>query len=349
MNTISFLRLDRKYAGWEMSYPEKSYYDTLGVPRNASDVEIKNAYREQIRFFHPDVFQGSPEIARQKSQELNEAYSVLSDPVRRDAYDAWLRMKDYQKAQKQKKAAEEARRAAAEEARQAEARRKEQEEREQQEREAEAQQEEPEPEQPTEEPRPAASTRFRRRVSSLNVVLAGCLLLSIVSGVIVNSRTRQLLSDTQAQLEEAEATCVQLADDAIRLQELRDFYKRAEECCEYVLDTFRDMYSITAIYTTVGDAESFRESVRERIESDLSLAEDCFAECEQLEVLTGEDAALLSDVQQLCGKAFEYLDRLESGRQAEAEVARDASSNAFDAIAAVSIARDYYWELTRPE
>ena len=50
MNTISFLRLDRKYAGWEMSYPEKSYYDTLGVPRNASDVEIKNAYREQIRF-----------------------------------------------------------------------------------------------------------------------------------------------------------------------------------------------------------------------------------------------------------------------------------------------------------
>nr|WP_325301958.1 hypothetical protein [uncultured Dysosmobacter sp.] len=183
----------------------------------------------------------------------------------------------------------------------------------------------------------------------MNVVLAGCLLLSIVSGVIVNSRTRQLLSDTQAQLEEAEATCVQLADDAIRLQELRDFYKRAEECCEYVLDTFRDMYSITAIYTTVGDAESFRESVRERIESDLSLAEDCFAECEQLEVLTGEDAALLSDVQQLCGKAFEYLDRLESGRQAEAEVARDASSNAFDAIAAVSIARDYYWELTRPE
>ena len=122
------------------------------------------------------------------------------------SYDAWLRMKDYQKAQKQKKAAEEARRAAAEEARQAEARRKEQEEREQQEREAEAQQEEPEPEQPTEEPRPAASTRFRRRVSSLNVVLAGCLLLSIVSGVIVNSRTRQLLSDTQAQLEEAEGT-----------------------------------------------------------------------------------------------------------------------------------------------
>lgn len=80
-----------------MDYPEKSYYDTLGIPRTATFEQIKSAYREQIKFFHPDVFNGSPEIAQQKSQELNEAYHILSNPVERDKYDFWLRVKDYQK------------------------------------------------------------------------------------------------------------------------------------------------------------------------------------------------------------------------------------------------------------
>lgn len=93
-----------------MSYPEKSYYDTLGVPRNATDSQIKAAYRAQIKYFHPDVFQGNPEVAKAKSLELNEAYSVLIDHEKRDKYDFWLKVKDYQRAQAQQREQETAQR-----------------------------------------------------------------------------------------------------------------------------------------------------------------------------------------------------------------------------------------------
>lgn len=86
-----------------MDYPGKSYYDTLGIPRTATFEQIKSAYRKQIKFFHPDVFDGNPEIAQQKSQELNEAYRILSNPVERDKYDFWLRVKDYQKSYARRK------------------------------------------------------------------------------------------------------------------------------------------------------------------------------------------------------------------------------------------------------
>lgn len=86
-----------------MEYPNKSYYDTLGIPRTATFEQIKTAYREQIKFFHPDVFAGNPEIAQQKSRELNEAYRILSDPIERDKYDFWLRVKDYQKSYTRRK------------------------------------------------------------------------------------------------------------------------------------------------------------------------------------------------------------------------------------------------------
>lgn len=68
-----------------------TYYDILGVPYNATADQIKRAYREQIRFFHPDVFQGSEDVAKIKTQQLNEAYSVLSDPGKRAVYDFDLR------------------------------------------------------------------------------------------------------------------------------------------------------------------------------------------------------------------------------------------------------------------
>ena len=64
-----------------------NYYDILGIPHNASQDEIKKAYREQIKFFHPDVFDGPPEVARIKSTQLNEAYETLKDPEKRRAYD----------------------------------------------------------------------------------------------------------------------------------------------------------------------------------------------------------------------------------------------------------------------
>ena len=67
-----------------------TYYDILGVPRSASDEDIKRAYRNQVRFFHPDLFDGSEEVAKIKTQQLNEAYEVLSDHAKRAAYDSTL-------------------------------------------------------------------------------------------------------------------------------------------------------------------------------------------------------------------------------------------------------------------
>lgn len=74
-----------------------TYYDILGVSRNATQEEIKRAYREQIKFFHPDVFDGPPEVASIKTKQLNEAYSVLSNPDRRRNYDAYLSAQDRQR------------------------------------------------------------------------------------------------------------------------------------------------------------------------------------------------------------------------------------------------------------
>ncbi len=95
-----------------MRYPEKSYYDSLGIPPNAHPEQIKRAYRQQMKFFHPDVFPGSPEIAESKSKELNEAYEVLSSFSKKHLYDSWLRETAYLKKQEQARAAERAQRAA---------------------------------------------------------------------------------------------------------------------------------------------------------------------------------------------------------------------------------------------
>ena len=64
----------------------KSYYDTLGVPRNASEKEVKNAYRRLARKYHPDVNAGSQE-AQERFKEVNAAYEVLSDADNRKKYD----------------------------------------------------------------------------------------------------------------------------------------------------------------------------------------------------------------------------------------------------------------------
>lgn len=73
-----------------------NYYDILGVPRYATFDQIKSAYRQQIKFFHPDVFDGIPEVADIKTRQLNEAYEVLSNPERRFEYDRELYLKDKQ-------------------------------------------------------------------------------------------------------------------------------------------------------------------------------------------------------------------------------------------------------------
>ncbi|MBK1714841.1 DnaJ C-terminal domain-containing protein [Rubrivivax gelatinosus] len=63
----------------------KDYYQVLGVPRDATQEDVKKAFRKLARKFHPDVSK-EPDAATRMS-EVNEAHAVLSDPERRAAYD----------------------------------------------------------------------------------------------------------------------------------------------------------------------------------------------------------------------------------------------------------------------
>ena len=65
----------------------KDYYKTLGVPRTASQDDIKKAFRKLARKYHPDVNAGDA-AAEQRFKEISEADEVLADPEKRRAYDA---------------------------------------------------------------------------------------------------------------------------------------------------------------------------------------------------------------------------------------------------------------------
>lgn len=64
----------------------RDYYEVMGVPRNATEAEIKKAYRELAKKYHPDLHPGDKE-AEAKFKEINEAYEVLSDKDKRARYD----------------------------------------------------------------------------------------------------------------------------------------------------------------------------------------------------------------------------------------------------------------------
>jgi curved DNA-binding protein len=69
-----------------MAVEFQDYYTTLGVPRDASEADIKKAFRKLARQHHPDVAKDK-KAAEEKFKQINEAYDVLSDPEKRKRYD----------------------------------------------------------------------------------------------------------------------------------------------------------------------------------------------------------------------------------------------------------------------
>ena len=65
---------------------KRDYYEVLGLQKGASDEEIKRAFRKMAMKYHPDRNQGDKD-AEEKFKEVNEAYSVLSDPDKKNKYD----------------------------------------------------------------------------------------------------------------------------------------------------------------------------------------------------------------------------------------------------------------------
>jgi molecular chaperone DnaJ len=69
---------------------KRDFYDVLGVPKNASDDDIKKAYRKLAMKYHPDRNQGEgAKVAEEKFKEAKEAYEMLSDAQKRAAYDQY--------------------------------------------------------------------------------------------------------------------------------------------------------------------------------------------------------------------------------------------------------------------
>jgi curved DNA-binding protein len=70
-----------------MATQDRDYYQILGVPRNASEDDIQQAYRKLARAYHPDV--NKDPAAEERFKDVSEAYAVLSDPQTRRRYDAF--------------------------------------------------------------------------------------------------------------------------------------------------------------------------------------------------------------------------------------------------------------------
>ena len=65
---------------------KRDYYEVLGISKGATDDEIKKAFRQTAKKYHPDMHPDDPE-AEEKFKECQEAYAVLSDPEKRRQYD----------------------------------------------------------------------------------------------------------------------------------------------------------------------------------------------------------------------------------------------------------------------
>src|SRR6266487_1618045 len=82
------------------------YYKVLGVNKNATEEEIKKAYRKLARKLHPDLNPNDKE-ANKKFQQINEANEVLSDPEKRKKYDQygkdWKHSEEFERARQQQR------------------------------------------------------------------------------------------------------------------------------------------------------------------------------------------------------------------------------------------------------
>src|SRR5688572_11878546 len=97
----------RPAAGWQRRAEgrmatKQDYYEALGVKRDASEKEIRQAYRRLARQYHPDV-SPNDKTAEERFKEISEAYEVLSDKENRAKYDRYGH--DWQHAEQAEEAA----------------------------------------------------------------------------------------------------------------------------------------------------------------------------------------------------------------------------------------------------
>lgn len=69
---------------------KRDFYEVLGIQKGADEMEIKKAFRKKAMEFHPDRNPGD-KVSEEKFKEVNEAYSILSDPQKKDKYDRSVR------------------------------------------------------------------------------------------------------------------------------------------------------------------------------------------------------------------------------------------------------------------
>ncbi|MCK4251935.1 J domain-containing protein, partial [candidate division WOR-3 bacterium] len=68
---------------------KKDYYEILGASRNASQEEIKRAYRKKAKQHHPDMNPENKKESEEKFKEISEAYEILMDPKKKQLYDQY--------------------------------------------------------------------------------------------------------------------------------------------------------------------------------------------------------------------------------------------------------------------
>ena len=72
---------------------EKDYYKIMGVSQDASEKDIKTAYRKLARKYHPDI--SKEPNAEERFKEMGEAYEVLKDPAKRAEYDQYVKNREF--------------------------------------------------------------------------------------------------------------------------------------------------------------------------------------------------------------------------------------------------------------